>query len=331
MQQEERVKFLTQLNKLQFHSENCDSQLLQTPQISSGYAAALMSIARAGYASYLRRQPFQRTRAHSKFRWNFATNDTTHWAYCPSQDMECIFLPVSSCPTSIGVNTAPRGTKPTSGVEKRQFDWWRHYAFRPRHSIRHRLVMYLQAHGIDVELQQQQQLSQDTSKCTAIHVRRGDIAYGKGRRYAAVDEYLDAAHVSLGSRIVLLTDDVSAVEEVEQFWKDQYEWIYLQRPRVRGSELGFEGFVPSHDPVQEIVAILAELQLAAPCDKLVHGKSGFVAVILEAMQEHQKGKVQSVYLDTQQNKADQPKMDPKDRAAGYLKQIQERLAKKSAE
>jgi hypothetical protein len=36
-----------------------------------------------------------------------------------------------------------------------------------------------------------------------------------------------------------LTDDVSTIEEIEQYHAKDYNWIYLQRPQHRGSE-GFE-------------------------------------------------------------------------------------------
>jgi hypothetical protein len=90
---------------------------------------------------------------------------------------------------------------------------------------------------------------------------------------------------------------------------------------------GFEAFIPSKDPALEILAIMAELEMATVCNKLVHGKSGFVAVIAEAM-ENAGHPFQTIYLQTQQNKQEQAKMDPKDRAEIYLKEIQERLEKK---
>ena len=315
-----QLEFVQKLHQLQWQSD-C-STAVQAPQISSGYAAALMAVARSFYAAYRSHQPFQITRAHHKANWNFSPrrhhNKTTHWASCPTEDMNCYYLNISSCPAVLGQHNAARGTKPSSTAAKDEFRWLRQYAFRPRHVVRLQLQRYFL---------EQQNVAVVTRPCAAIHVRRGDIAFGRGRRYAAVDEYLEAGHIQKGETVLLLTDDVSATEEVEQYHKDDYNWVYLDRPRFRGSSGGFEGFIPSQDPAMEILAIMAELKLASQCNKLVHGKSGFVAVIVEAM-ENAGHPFETFYLQTQQNKQEQAKMDPKDRAQVYLQQIQERLERK---
>lgn len=175
--------------------------------------------------------------------------------------------------------------------------------------------------------------SSKLSSCTAIHVRRGDVAFGKGRRYAAVQEYLDAGNVSRGETIILLTDDVSTIEEVQEFHVDNssnsnnheppyYNWIYVQRPRFLGSQGGFEGFIPSNDPAFEVVAILADMQLASYCPKLVHGKSGFVDLLVEERERAGKP-VQTILLDIQQDKGSQTKLDPQARAQQYLQRIRQ--------
>lgn len=311
--------FLRSIYHLQWelHQGDCGKVVQQT-QISSGYAAALMATARSFYASYQQQRPFQITRGHAKANWNFSPQNATHWAYCPTVDMNCYYLPLGPCQPIIGRNDAPRGVKPSTAAAKLEFRWIRQYAFRPRHTLREHLAQYIRRAGIDLET---------LSPCAAIHVRRGDIAFGKGRRYAAVDEYIQAGNISLGQTIVLLTDDVSTIEEVEKYHKDDYRWIYLNRPRFRGSVGGFEGFIPSQDPALEVLAIMAEIQMASICSKLVHGKSGFVAIITEAM-ENAGHPFETFYLQTQQNKAEQAKMDPAIRASLYLQQIQERLEKK---
>ena len=229
--------------------------------------------------------------------------------------MHCYYLSISPCSEELGRSDAPRGSKPSKQSALDEFRWLRQYAYRPRHVVRQHLQDYLEKAGIVLE---------ELAPCTAIHVRRGDIAFGKGRRYAAVDEYLERGNVKPGDTVVLLTDDVSAVEEVENYLKDEYNWIYLDRPRFRGSAGGFEGFIPSKDPALEILAIMAEMRIAAQCNKLVHGKSGFVAVITEAM-ENAGNPYETFYLQTQQNKQEQAKMNPGDRAEVYLERIRERL------
>jgi hypothetical protein len=395
---------------------------VQVNQVSTGYAAALTSLTRSFAAALAQNRPFQYNKRHDRYHWNFSirinnnnnttTNDTTtihtndnlatktttismtnnnattlHWAYCPTQDMNCFYLPLGQCRPQLGRHDDGfRGKKPPSAgaaaqaaavrkvssssnnidtitaaaiaiqQERLDFLWLRRYAFRPRHALRHQLYLFLQQHLTPAHQQelarilahydenygdtasQPQPPPQQHSSCTAIHVRRGDVAFGKGRRYAAVQEYLDAGNVSR----ILLTDDASTIDEVQEFHvsnndkKDPgnhhepspqpyYHWIYIQRPRFLGSQGGFEGFIPSNDPAFEVLAILADMQLASYCPKLVHGKSGFVDLLVEERERAGKP-VQTILLDIQQDKGSQPKLDPQERAQQYLQRIRQGLA-----
>lgn len=82
---------------------------------------------------------------------------------------------------------------------------------------------------------------------------------------------------------MLLTDDVSTIEEVERYHSKDYKWIYVKRQRVRGTEGGFNGHIPSGDEGLEVITIMAEVKLASQCNKLVSGHSGFVTTITDAM------------------------------------------------
>lgn len=313
---EQQIDFLVKLHQLQ---QQCEYRVQQS-QISSGYAAALQAVARSFYASYQSGYAFQITLAHDTANWNFSPKNASHWAYCETRDMNCFYLPLSPCAAEQGRNDAPRGNKPSSGKALQEFQWLREHAFRVRHVIRQHVQLYWETQPERV----QAFVKETNSKCTTIHVRRGDIAFGKGRRYAAVDEYLEAGGVQPGETVLLLTDDASAVDEVEQYLLNDQNWIYVDRPRTRGTALGFEGFIPSQDPAFEVLSILAELQLASHCQKLVHGKSGFVTVIAEAMSSPEL-----VYLEIQLDKKQQPKMDPADRVHGYLQQIEEHYEKRN--
>jgi hypothetical protein len=321
---ENRKQFLRQLYNQQWgdasntnndNNDNCANQVQKT-QISSGYAAALMATARSFYAAYQSGKSFQISKGHANATWNFSPRNRTHWAYCETQDMNCWYLDLSPCPGETGRNDADRGIKPTLPKQRQQFLWLRRYAFRPRQRVRRKVLEFREQHVPADQMK-------TVSPCAAIHVRRGDIAFGRGRRYAAVEEYLQAGNITTGETVVVLTDDVSTIEEIEEYHAKDYNWIYLQRPRHRGSAGGFEGFIPSSDPAFEILAILVEIQLASQCNKLVHGKSGFVATIADEM-ELSGHPYELIYLQTQQAKGDQPKLDPKERAAGYLKAIQDR-------
>jgi hypothetical protein len=323
---ETRKQFLRQLYNRQWgdasnRNNTCSNQVQKT-QISSGYAAALMANARSFYAAYQSGKSFQISKGHANATWNFSSRNRTHWAYCETQDMNCWYLQLSPCPAELGRNDADRGPKPTLPKHRKEFLWLRSYAFRPRQRVRQKVLEFREQHLPEDRMRA-------ISPCAAIHVRRGDIAFGRGRRYAAVEEYLQAGNITKGETVVVLTDDVSTIEEIEQYHAKDYNWIYLQRPRHRGSEGGFEGFIPSSDPAFEILAILVEIQLAGQCNKLVHGKSGFVATIADEM-ELSGHPYELIYLQTQLDKGDQPKVDPKERAASYLKAIQERHKERAA-
>jgi hypothetical protein len=94
--------------------------------------------------------------------------------------------------------------------------------------------------------------------CTMMHVRRADAGVPSRqpyRRYAAVQEYLDEAHVEEGDNIVLLTDDQTTINEIYKYHPN-YNWIYLDRPRSRGVETGYNGHIPSGDAAFEVLMVI---------------------------------------------------------------------------
>lgn len=107
-------------------------------------------------------------------------------------------------------------------------------------------------------------------------------------------EYIDKGQIKKGDTIVLLTDDASTIEEVEKHHATNYNWIYLQRKRRRGTEGGFNQHIIS-DEAMEVVSIMAEVKMASQCNRLVAGHSGFVTTITDGMDASGKGyKVLSV-------------------------------------
>ena len=142
------------------------------------------------------------------------------------------------------------------------FEWQRQYMMRPKHVMR-------------IELYKMKQILNLPLPCVTMHVRRGDAGFPRApyRRYAAVQEYLDAADVEEGANIFLLTDDNSTIEEINEHHPN-YKWFYLDRPRNRGVDGGWEGHIPSGKPEFEVLTILTEFSLASQCEKLVQGDSG---------------------------------------------------------
>jgi hypothetical protein len=114
-----------------------------------------------------------------------------------------------------------------------------------------------------------------------MHIRRGDAGFPKQtyRRWAAVQEYIDAGNVKAGASIMLLTDDSSTIDEIKEHHPN-YNWIYLDRPRAQGVESGWKGHIPSGDRTFEVLAIYSEIQLASEYQTLTQGRSGFMKMLL---------------------------------------------------
>ena len=272
IQDETKANFMKNLHELQQWAKGNCSQVEKTVHISSGFGASKAWLLESFWHAYKHGKPFQLI--HGKRKWLYATNDTDSWAYCPSRDTRCYYLPVSPCsriPTKKGEHEKLRVNR-NSTKEVLQYHWLSQYLFRPRQIFRRKVW----------EMTQQLDIKQP---CTTMHVRRADAGLPKApyRRYAAVQEYIDAAQIPKGDNIVLLTDDQSTVEEVKKYHADDYHWIYLERVRNRGIWGGFDGHIPSKDEGLEMVVIETELRAASACDKIVHGLSGFMKHILMSM------------------------------------------------
>ncbi|CAB9502604.1 expressed unknown protein [Seminavis robusta] len=327
MRDPERAAFFRALYALQFpHPDGHDNlcgQDLQVHQINAGYGASVSQVARGLWAAHNQRRPFQMTKHWDGARWLFSTNLTDRWNYCPSMDMNCYFLPLSSCSPVVGRDDVYSKSATNTASEKQRYQWTRQYVTRPRHRLRKQLRQVLKEHlhGLSpLSLQ---------NNCTVIHVRRGDVGYPRHpfRRYAAVQEYLDIGNVTEGSTVVLLTDDETTIHEVQKYHDKNYQWVYLDRPRNNGIQGGMDGHIPSGDEGYEILMIMAEVKLASQCHTLVHGKSGFVATIKDEMDA--AGQVyQSVYLDTsvpdEEIKKWRRKHDPKGRVELMMDHILQR-------
>lgn len=190
---------------------------------------------------------------------------------------------------------------------------------RPKQAMRYKLMEMRQS--IDLPL-----------PCTTMHVRRGDAGFPRPpyRRYAAVQEYLDAASVAEGDNIMLLTDDQSTIDEIKKYHRN-YNWTYLERPRNRGIDGGWESHVPSGDGAYEILSIYTEVALASQCSKVVHGQSGFMKVLRGKM-EMAGRKYKAFIIDTGVSKANAKKWpsDGKARIDYFEKQMADYRAKSDA-
>jgi hypothetical protein len=191
---------------------------------------------------------------------------------CRSFNMECYFLPLSNC--------VPGGPYEETGIPENYYfntpvaGWFLEYATRAKTVLRHRIFRYLADRRTAPAI---------VTPCTILHVRRADVVLNQEvshdiRRYYPIADYINNANVAipgaLHHNILLLTDDHNAIAEAEDQFP-QYHWMYLNRTRHRGAEGGFENQIPSGDPVQEVVSLLAELDMARRCTSLVHTSSSF--------------------------------------------------------
>ncbi len=243
---------------------NC-SDLLQNLQISSGMGRSIKAVMDGFSTAFEQGRPYQLNRLRDTSRWMYATSNTSSWGYCKTTSLICYTLPIGNCMNTYGVDDHVndfRFSKETN------YTWIYEYLMRFNHqSLYH----------IQEEINKVSQIEKLGDNCTVIHVRRGDSGQPRSmsRRYVGLIEYIRLANIRPDDPVLILTDDKTTLYEAEVFYPD-YNWIYMDRPRVNLTYGGFEGLIPSGDEVQEFVAIYAEMFLASRCNKFVHGHSGFV-------------------------------------------------------
>jgi hypothetical protein len=102
------------------------------------------------------------------------------------------------------------------------------------------------------------------------------------RRYYAIDEYVNAAKQQITNTIFLLTDDDNAVQEARAKFPG-HNWVVVDRPRYKGKEGGWENHIPSDDPKQEVIVLMAIFRKVQLCDVFVHTRSNLADYITGAM------------------------------------------------
>ena len=215
--------------------------------------------------------------------WHYASpkpfNIST--AACSSQDMYCYFLPLSNCPRipanetikKIGFFDRQAVLGPRLFI--RPARWYFEYISRPQTWLRYRVYKFVQQQKV-------------VAPCTAMHVRRGDIiTHGKqSRRYFSIAEYLNTS-TQIERNVLLLTDDHNAIGEALHDFPNR-NWMYIDRPRYRGSEGGFERHLPSNDPILEMTVLLSTFRLVRRCMSMIRASSAFGDLLWgEIKDEHQ--------------------------------------------
>ena len=193
------------------------------------------------------------TKRYNTSQWLYAATNRSSWGWCESMDIDCYFLPISKCALTIGVSDNIRRRPGFVGGTGLPL-WVRWWASRLHQHIRYRVYQLLRDQFPPLQF-----------PCTAMHVRRGDAGLARPpfRRYAPLSEYIEAANVSSGEHVVLLTDDVTTIEEAHRF-HPHVDWLYASRTRHRGTSGGFDGHTPSKDQALDMIFLLAEIRYAAP-------------------------------------------------------------------
>ncbi|CAB9510571.1 expressed unknown protein [Seminavis robusta] len=309
MQNKEKASFLRRLHEVQW-SGNC-STAVNAWQINSGFGASTSWLAYAFLKAHQKGTPFQINAPERD--WLYGPTDNSSWAYCDDHDITCYFLPISSCPRQT-TRQEREWTKPGRDPQtKKEYEWLREYLFRPKQIMRRQLL----------EMRESLNLPQP---CVTIHIRRGDAGFPRQpfRRYAAVQEYLDAGYVEDGANIMLLTDDASTIDEINEHHRGDYNWVYLNRPRTRGVDGGWQSHVPSSDGAFEVLSIYTEFALASKCDTVVQGHSGFMRMLLGKMENEGKPfKRFVVSTGVSKDEAVQWPNDGKERLEYFKKQMDE--------
>jgi hypothetical protein len=308
MKNQEKAEFFREVYAQQWTLANC-SEVITSTQINSGFGASSTWLAEVFMKALQKGKPFQI--ATPKHPWLYGPRDKSSWAYCETEDITCYYLPVSVCPRESTeqerVWHRPRGKR-----QWLEWHWLQSFIKRPKQITRHKLF--------------EKRLSMNLKlPCTTMHVRRGDAGMPRQpyRRYAAVQEYLDLAKIEEGANIVLLTDDQTTIDEIHEYHQN-YNWIYYDRPRNSGVEGGWESHIPSGDGAAEILAIETEMAVASQCNRLVHGKSGFMKVLRGIMD--MDGKNYTAYeLNTSVSKVEAAKWsnNATARAEFFMKEMEE--------
>ena len=156
--------------------------------------------------------------------------------------------------------------------------WLRQYITRPQ--------LWLRKEIYDFERNQT-----IVQPCTTIHVRRGDVVLHKhkSRKYRAIAEYLNVTapvdpEFHYENNIFVLSDDGNAIGEAKALFP-QFNWMYLDRPRFKASEGGWERHLPSSNPIFEVVVLLSTFRLVQRCNSLVRTNSGMGSLLEFYMKE----------------------------------------------
>ena len=281
---DERTRYWRQVHEVQWGDATNCSLTYTHKMISSGWGADFDWLAWAMQSTFEAYRPFQvgfKTQDGRNHFWHYAAMKHTGLnVTCPSRDMFCYFYPLSKCqPGTVKESVEDDGI--TDRHSQPQNLWLKQYLTRPQQWLRKAIYDYLR-----------DETPQVPTPCIAMHVRRADVVLHDehSRKYFQIKDYLrkigaDANVRELvrdGNNILLFTDDANAIDEAHTFHPN-YNWVYLNRTRHRGSSGGWENQVPSQDPRKEVIMLLSILEMAKKCDAFAYTSSNYANVIRDTM------------------------------------------------
>ncbi|CAB9504135.1 expressed unknown protein [Seminavis robusta] len=268
MADEREAKLLEELYRVQFVTGDCTNMTTKRTW-SSGWGADFENIVDGFFHALKTGTPVQM----GTDRWHYADNsvkkkqtDESLRIACPQRNMFCYFLPYSRCPPQDKGWEGDFLTPPAKGLE--EYNWLVHYATRQQSWLRKRVSDFVQ--------QQQANL---VAPCSVLHVRRADVVFhgSHSRKYHGIEEYLEHAqqkNMTVHKNILILTDDFNAIPEAKAKFPD-YNWIYIDRPRIKSANAKWEQHLASDDPVYEMVVLQSIFRLVKQCSQLIRSSSNF--------------------------------------------------------
>lgn len=276
----EKSYFFREVYRHQFKT-GCDPVFARYLR-SSGWGSDFAMLAQGLYFAMEEKKPMMivpNPQISKKQVWQYAALSDGSKATCPSKNLDCYFLPVSSCkPDPELVQQQAYQVNDTFNAalhSKNTFPWAYQYLTRGQQWIRRAVVNFVE---------QQKPPFPQNETCTVIHVRRGDVVLQKqmvnprqNRGYHPIADYLDLLPEERrrpGSNILLFTDDADAIDEA-QLIHPEINWHWFNRSRYRGRPDKFMKHTVADTPKDDVVAILGTFEIATQCDAMVRGISGF--------------------------------------------------------
>jgi hypothetical protein len=286
MQESRKKNFLRNVYRHQFSNANNCSNVFTAKMWSSGWGADVENLINSMRYAMLRGRPMEIHQAP----WHYAAPDQTgknntipSKAACPLHTMYCYFLKLSSCDQKPADEYSREYDYRTNRPMPTQHNkWLRDYVVRPQTWLRRKVYEFVQNQTI-------------VQPCTVMHVRRSDVVRHAflSRKYHAISEYLNASSTGGGMgptiypNIFLLTDDHNAIGEATTLYPNK-NWMFLNRPRWRADEGGWEHQIPSSDPAFEMRVLLSTFQLVKQCQSFVYSTSSFAEWLKYEMQQANK-------------------------------------------